>query len=99
MPHRIIIVGGSIGGTITGNDLATKLYPKIRSGKVEVLMLSNTPWYYYKPAFMYIAFDSFFKNELRCDGDHEFDPVGAAQRYASGQLTYPAPQSQGMVCT
>lgn len=65
MPHRIIIVGGGIGGTMTANHLATKLYPEIRSGKVEILMLSNSPWHYYKPAFMYIAFDSFFKNELR----------------------------------
>lgn len=50
---------------MTANHLATKLYPEIRSGKVEILMLSNSPWHYYKPAFMYIAFDSFFKNELR----------------------------------
>jgi sulfide:quinone oxidoreductase len=29
------------------------------------MMLSNSPWHYYKPAFMCAAFDSFFQGELR----------------------------------
>ncbi|MGX2040051.1 NAD(P)/FAD-dependent oxidoreductase [Methylocaldum sp. MU1018] len=65
MASRILIVGGGIGGTMTANHLVTKLYPEIRSGKVQVMMLSNSPWHYYKPAFMYVAFNSFFLNELR----------------------------------
>ena len=65
MTHRILIIGGGIGGTMTANHLVTKLYPEIRSGKVQVTMLSNSPWHYYKPAFMYVAFNSFFHDELR----------------------------------
>ncbi|NDP40960.1 MAG: NAD(P)/FAD-dependent oxidoreductase, partial [Rhodoferax sp.] len=65
MTHRILIIGGGIGGTMTANHLVTKLYPEIRSGKVQVTMLSNSPWHYYKPAFMYVAFNSFFRDELR----------------------------------
>ncbi|MCR4159429.1 NAD(P)/FAD-dependent oxidoreductase [Kerstersia gyiorum] len=65
MAHRILIIGGGIGGTMTANHLVTKLYPEIRSGKVQVTMLSNSPWHYYKPAFMYVAFNSFFRDELR----------------------------------
>lgn len=65
MAHRILIIGGGIGGTMTANHLVTKLYPEIRAGKVQVTMLSNSPWHYYKPAFMYVAFNSFFRDELR----------------------------------
>ncbi|CAL1240643.1 NAD(P)/FAD-dependent oxidoreductase [Candidatus Methylocalor cossyra] len=65
MPSRILIVGGGIGGTMTANHLVNKLYPEIRSGKVQVTMLSNSSWHYYKPAFMYVAFNSFFLDELR----------------------------------
>ena len=65
MTHRILIIGGGIGGTMTANHLVTKLYPEIRAGKVQITLLSNSPWHYYKPAFMYVAFDSFFRDELR----------------------------------
>lgn len=65
MVQRILIVGGGIGGTMTANHLVTKLYPEIRKGKVSVTMLSNSPWHYYKPAFMYVAFDMFYLDELR----------------------------------
>lgn len=65
MTHHIVIVGGGIGGTMTANHLVTKLYPEIRSGKVRITMLSNSPWHYYKPAFMYVAFNRFFLDELR----------------------------------
>lgn len=65
MAHHILIIGGGIGGTMTANHLVTKMYPEIRTGKVKVTLLSNSPWHYYKPAFMYVAFDSFFRDELR----------------------------------
>ena len=61
----IVVVGGGIGGTMTANNLVTKLYPEIRAGKARVSLISNNPWHYYKPAFMYVAFGMFYKNELR----------------------------------
>lgn len=61
----IIVVGGGIGGTMTANNLVTKLYPEIRAGKARVSLISNSPWHYYKPAFMYVAFGMYYKNELR----------------------------------
>ncbi len=61
----IIVVGGGIGGAMTANNLVTKLYPEIRAGKARVSLISNDPWHYYKPAFMYVAFGAFYKNELR----------------------------------
>lgn len=61
----IIVVGGGIGGTMTANNLVTKLYPEIRAGKARVSLISNSPWHYYKPAFMYVAFGMYYKDELR----------------------------------
>lgn len=65
MAHHILIIGGGIGGTMTANHLVVKLYPELLSGKVRITMLSNSPWHYYKPAFMYVAFNAFFRDELR----------------------------------
>lgn len=65
MKKRILVIGGGIGGTMTANHLVSKLYPEISRDKVEVSLLSNSPWHYYKPAFMYVAFNKFFKDELR----------------------------------
>lgn len=65
--HRqeIIVVGGGIGGTMTANNLIVKLRPEIRAGRARVTLISNNPWHYYKPAFMYVAFGMFYKDELR----------------------------------
>jgi len=65
MKKRILVVGGGIGGTMTANNLVVKLYPEICRGEVSVTMLSNSPYHYYKPAFMYIAFNMFYENELK----------------------------------
>lgn len=65
MVQNIIVVGGGIGGTMTANNLVSKLYPEIVRGKARVTLISNSPWHYYKPAFMYVAFGAFYKNELR----------------------------------
>ena len=65
MQKHILVVGGGIGGTMTANSLVTKFYREIANGKVKVTMLSDNPWHYYKPAFMYVAFDMYFKGELR----------------------------------
>ncbi|MBZ9537983.1 MULTISPECIES: NAD(P)/FAD-dependent oxidoreductase [Modicisalibacter] len=65
MVKDIIVVGGGIGGTMTANNLVRKIYPEIKSGKARITLISNSHWHYYKPAFMYVAFGKFFKNELR----------------------------------
>src|SRR5690625_2991030 len=61
----VIVVGGGIGGTMTANNLVNKLYPEIRAGKVRVSLISNDVWHWYKPAFMYVAFGTMYKQELR----------------------------------
>lgn len=65
MVKTILVVGGGIGGTMTANSIVSKMYPEIAQGKVKVKLLSDSPWHYYKPAWMYVAFDMFFQGELR----------------------------------
>ena len=65
MIKNIIVVGGGIGGTMTANNLVSKLYAEISRGEVRIILISNSPWHYYKPAFMYVAFGAFYKDELR----------------------------------
>jgi sulfide:quinone oxidoreductase len=50
---------------MTANSIVAKLYPEVARGAVKVTLLSDSPWHYYKPAFMYVAFDMFFEGELR----------------------------------
>lgn len=38
------------------NLLVVRLYPEILGGEVQVLLISDSPDHYYKPAFMYVAF-------------------------------------------
>ncbi len=65
---RIMIVGGGLGGTMVANQLVAKLYPEIVRAKVKVSLLSNSAEHFYKPAFMYVAFNQFFEEELRALG-------------------------------
>ena len=65
MLKKIIIVGDGVGGTLLANQLVTKLYPEINRGDVQLTLLSNSPDHYYKPAFMYVAFNQFFEEELK----------------------------------
>lgn len=65
MTKHILVVGGGIGGTMTANSIVSKLYAEISTGSIKVTLLSDSPWHYYKPAFMYVAFDMFFEGELR----------------------------------
>ncbi|WP_166221053.1 NAD(P)/FAD-dependent oxidoreductase [Pseudomonas atagonensis] len=65
MSKRIVIVGGGVGRTMLANQLVSKLYPEILRGEVSITLLSNSPHHYYKPAFMYVAFNQFFEEELK----------------------------------
>lgn len=64
MSKRIVIVGGGVGGTMLANQLVSKLYPEVLRNEVSITLLSNSPDHYYKPAFMYVAFNQFFEEEL-----------------------------------
>ncbi|MGH8382254.1 NAD(P)/FAD-dependent oxidoreductase [Pseudomonas sp.] len=65
MAKHILIVGGGVGGTMLANQLVGKLYPEILRDQVRITLLSSSPDHYYKPAFMYVAFNQFFQEELK----------------------------------
>ena len=54
--HRIVIIGGGPGGTITANHLADELAGEIRRGDVSVTLVTDKPDQVYKPGFLYLAF-------------------------------------------
>ena len=53
--HRIVILGGGVGGTLTANLLVKKLKKQIEKGQVEVTVVDLTGKHTYQPGFMYIA--------------------------------------------
>lgn len=65
MSKTIVVVGGGVGGTMLANQLVRQLYPEILKHQVTVKLLSNSPDHYYKPAFMYVAFNSYFQEDLK----------------------------------
>lgn len=65
MATRILIVGGGAGGTMLANRLAAKLHPEIVRNKIQLTVLSNSPWHYFKPGLLYVPFGRYFKEELR----------------------------------
>jgi len=83
MKKTVLVIGGGIGGTMTANSIVSKLYDEICSNKLRVILLTDSPWHYYKPAWMYVAFDMFFDGEmkrklrtlLRPEIDLRIDPV------------------------
>jgi len=54
--HRIVIIGGGPGGTITANHLVDHLGAELRSGEVQITLLTDKPEQVYKPGFLYLAF-------------------------------------------
>jgi sulfide:quinone oxidoreductase len=53
--HRILILGGGVGGTLTANLLVKKLRRELKTGEVTVTVVDATGVHTYQPGFMYIA--------------------------------------------
>jgi sulfide:quinone oxidoreductase len=80
---KILIVGGGMGGTILGNNLARRLAPELRAGKVQLTMLSASERHMYQPGLLYLALGRMTPDELYRDQasllepgiDFQVDPV------------------------
>jgi sulfide:quinone oxidoreductase len=53
--HRVLILGGGVGGTLTANLLVRKLRRQVKAGEVTVTVVDQTGQHTYQPGFMYIA--------------------------------------------
>jgi sulfide:quinone oxidoreductase len=53
--HRILILGGGVGGTLTANLLVKRLRPKLQSRDVSITVVDSSGSHVYQPGFMYIA--------------------------------------------
>ncbi|HTQ74295.1 MAG TPA: FAD/NAD(P)-binding oxidoreductase [Burkholderiales bacterium] len=80
---KILIVGGGMGGTILANNLARRLAPELRAGKVQLAMLSASDKHMYQPGLLYLALGRMTPDELYRDQaslleagiDFQVDPV------------------------
>jgi sulfide:quinone oxidoreductase len=80
---KILIVGGGMGGTILGNNLARRLAPELRAGNVQLTMLSASDKHMYQPGLLYLALGRMTPDELYRDQasllepgiDFQVDPV------------------------
>ncbi len=57
MAKRVLFVGAGPGGLMTANRLAKMLPQEIRSGELEIVVLSDTPRHFYQPGLLYVALD------------------------------------------
>ncbi len=61
---KILIVGGGMGGTILGNNLARRLRPELKAGAVRLIMLSASERHMYQPGLLYVALGRMTPEEL-----------------------------------
>jgi sulfide:quinone oxidoreductase len=71
---RILIVGGGMGGTILGNNLARRLAPELKSGKARITMLSASDRHMYQPGLLYLAVGRMMPDELYRDQRSLLEP-------------------------
>lgn len=71
---KIVIVGGGMGGTILGNNLARRLSQELKSGKVRITMLSASDRHMYQPGLLYVAVGSMMPDELYRDQASLLEP-------------------------
>lgn len=53
--HRIVVIGGGVGGTLVANLLARKLRGEIDRREASVTVIDDVGEHVYQPGFMYIA--------------------------------------------
>jgi len=71
---KILIVGGGMGGTILGNNLARRLAPELRAGKVQITLLSASEKHMYQPGLLYLCLGRMTPDELYRDQASLLEP-------------------------
>ncbi len=71
---RILIVGGGMGGTILGNNLARRLKSELANGKARITMLSASDRHMYQPGLLYVAVGQMMPDQLYRDQRSLLEP-------------------------
>ena len=71
---KILIVGGGMGGTILANNVARSLKGDLKSGKVQITMLSASDKHMYQPGLLYVAVGKMTPDELYRDQASLLEP-------------------------
>lgn len=53
--HRVLVLGGGVGGTLVANLISRKLKPEIDRGEASVTVVDEKGEHIYQPGYMYIA--------------------------------------------
>lgn len=56
--HRVLVLGGGVGGTLVANLISRKLKPEIDRGDASVTVVDESGEHIYQPGYMYIAMGS-----------------------------------------
>lgn len=70
----ILIVGGGTGGTILANNLARRLSGELKSGQVQITLLSASDKHMYQPGLLYVAFGKIAPEDLYQDQARLLEP-------------------------
>ncbi|TRZ56813.1 MAG: NAD(P)/FAD-dependent oxidoreductase [Rhodocyclaceae bacterium] len=71
---KILVVGGGMGGTILANNVARSLKGDLKSGKVQITMLSASERHMYQPGLLYVAVGKMTPDEMYRDQASLLEP-------------------------
>ena len=62
---KVVILGGGVAGTVTANNLATKMADEVRNGEVDITLITDNPYHIYEPGYLYFIFNRLREDELK----------------------------------
>jgi len=62
---RVVILGGGVAGTVTANNLASKIAKEVRDGEIEITLITDSPHHIYEPGYLYLIFNRLGEDELK----------------------------------
>ena len=64
MGKRIVVLGGGTAGTMVANRLARRMMNSIRSGDLEILLITHSKKHMYQPGFLSVVFNEKFPEQI-----------------------------------